>query len=884
MATILGNLKQFFNNTTRREPAASSGQSSEMNAAFRFRYTSFKELLTANSELLSVLSDIDEKLKGEHIFGFSYIRNQVNKSLQNAFQMAKCLNVMSGGKYNGLYASLEKINHQLKEILDEKKADQAPCSVALYDKITLKDADWAGGKNANLGEIKNYLHIPIPRGFAITTRAFHHFLEYNDLKEEIVRQKNLVYANEFDLLENLSRETIELIQKKPLPPDLEEEILNICQELWPEKENILLAMRSSAVGEDGDISYAGQYLTQLGVTRDEIGESYKAIISSLYSARSISYRSSKGVYDENLAMAVACLEMVDSRASGVLYTRHPYDITNEHILINAVWGLGPYAVDGVVTPDAYIVSKDEQLVLLEQHVTTKSVQLVLNEVGGIKEIPVPAELQAAPCLNKEQVMCLAGYGAALERYYTSPRDIEWALAPDGTLLILQSRPLKIQISKKFGVTTTAPLAGYRLLVDHCEIASQGVGKGPAFLIQSQKDLAHFPDGGVLVAAHSSPEYVIVMRRCSAIIVEAGSVSGHMAALAREFNVPTIIAPHPVMEQISSGMEITVDAYTGRVYEGTATKLIQAIPPKTAHMKETPAYEQLQRIAEFILPLNLVNPTAPEFRPEYCHTLHDLARFCHEHSYSEMFQISDLASKSYGWSLKLDVSLPIDIHLIDLGNGLEIGTDTRRSSVKVEQIASVPFRSLLQGMLNKKVHNTEPRPINFAGLLSVMREQTLCPGHIGQRFGDRSYAIIADKYLNFSSRVGYHYSVVDAYCGDTINKNYITFTFKGGAADSVRKNRRVRAISRILEEEGYKINVKADKVDARLQKYPKSFMETRLDSLGRLLIFTRQLDMLMATEESVEWAARNFLYGNYQLTTPPATEDEEASNIKKTAAY
>jgi pyruvate,water dikinase len=438
------------------------------------------------------------------------------------------------------------------------------------------------------------------------------------------------------------------------------------------------------------------------------------------------------------------------------------------------------------------------------------------------------------------------------------------------LMILQSRPLKIQNPKNFSHPKAAPLAGYRLIFDGSDIASQGVGTGPVFHVHTEADLVNFPQGGILIARHSSPEYVVVMRNCSAIIVEAGSVSGHMAALAREFSVPTIICNQPIMTLMPSGMEVTVDAYTGRVYEGAVTELLVAIKKDTAHMKGTPVYEQLQRIAKHVVPLNLVNPEAPEFIPAGCKTLHDLARFCHEFSYKEMFQISDLASKFHGWSIKLDAALPMDIHLIDLGNGIKEDTAVK-NTVKVEQIASAPFLSLLQGMLNKEVHGLDPRPVNFSGLFAVMKEQSFTPGHVGERFGDRSYAIIADKYLNFSSRVGYHYSVIDAYCGETINKNYITFTFKGGAADSTRKNRRVRAISLILDQEGFKVNVKGDKVDARLKKYPKSYIESRMDILGRLLIFTRQLDMLMTTEKSVEWAAENFVAGNYKLSTPPSTE-------------
>jgi pyruvate,water dikinase len=868
MPTILENLRQLFKDIHNRKGSGQPGNPSEMNALFRFRYTLFKELLVANSELLTVLSDMDEKLKGESVFGLSYISNQVNKSLKHAFQMVKCLNVMSGGKYRELYTALEGINERIKTIVDERKADQAPHAVMFYDQIYLKDADWAGGKNANLGEIKNCLHIPVPEGFAITTKGFHTFFEENNLKEEIIKQKNLIYVNEFDLLNSLSAETLQLVRSKPLPPELEQDIHAACNVLWGADQEVLVAMRSSAVGEDGDISYAGQYLTLLGVTRTEICEAYKSIIASLYSARSISYRSSKGVYDEDLAMAVACLKMVDSRASGVLYTRHPYDITNEHILINAVWGLGPYAVDGVVSPDAYTVSKDDRLEILEKSVSCKPVQLLLNQTGGVEEREVAPDRQNVACLSDEQIRQLAGYGTALEKHYKCPQDVEWALDPKGTLLILQSRPLKIQSPKNFCLLKAPPLEGYRLIVDSSEIASQGVGTGPAFPVQTMEELASFPPGGVLIARHSSPEYVVVMRTCSAIIVEAGSVSGHMAALAREFNVPTIISSQPVVDQITPGTVMTVDAYTGRVYEGTVPELLAAVKKDEAHMKGTPVYEQLQRIAKHVIPLNLVNPAAPEFSPAGCTTLHDLARFCHELSYKEMFQISDLASKFHGWSLRLDAALPMDIHLIDLGNGLKEEATVKWNAVKVDEIVSAPFKALLQGMLNREVHGLEPRPVNFSGLLSVMKEQTLAPGHVGERFGDRSYAIIADKYLNFSSRVGYHYSVVDAYCGDTINKNYITFTFKGGAADDVRKNRRVRAISLILDREGFKVNVKADKVDARLQKYPKSYIESRMDILGRLLIFTRQLDMLMTSEKSVEWVADNFVAGNYKLSSPP----------------
>ena len=146
----------------------------------------------------------------------------------------------------------------------------------------------------------------------------------------------------------------------------------------------------------------------------------------------------------------------------------------------------------------------------------------------------------------------------------------------------------------------------------------------------------------------------------------------------------------------------------------------------------------------------------------------------------------------------------------------------------------------------------------------MSEQMFSNPQAAERFGERTYAIISDKYLNFSSRVGYHYGILDAYCGQSINKNYITFSFKGGAADDARRNRRARMIAFILMALDFSVEVIADRVDARLKKYESSMIEEKLDVIGRLLQFTRQMDMLMHSEISVETIAKKFLEGKYDL--------------------
>ena len=141
-------------------------------------------------------------------------------------------------------------------------------------------------------------------------------------------------------------------------------------------------------------------------------------------------------------MSVVCLQMVDAVASGVMYSHHPFNVRDDNLLISAVWGLGPYAVDGVITPDTYRVAKTADLAILDLQVSRKTVQLVPKPGAGLQEIPVPPELQDQPCLSPAQIKVLAGYGVKLEEHYHCPQDVEWALDQAGRLLVLQSRPLR----------------------------------------------------------------------------------------------------------------------------------------------------------------------------------------------------------------------------------------------------------------------------------------------------------------------------------------------------------------------------------------------------------------------------------------------------------
>jgi Phosphoenolpyruvate synthase/pyruvate phosphate dikinase len=869
---ILANLKKLFGAVLGR--GRISAQDLAVQEEFRRKYKHFQELLESNAELLKIVTDMELKLRGTQVYGMSYIRVQATRAVFHALRMAASFENLSGAQNPRLREKVNEIQENIKSELESRKVSHATEPVLPYTAISKDMVDAVGGKSANLGEILNRVGLPVPRGFAITTGAFQDFFAHAGLWAEIKRIKLTIMPDVPETLEQASEDIQRAVISAPMPPALEQRILAahaaLAEECGRAPGELRVALRSSAIGEDSELSFAGQYLSMLNVSRERLLTSYRYVLASLYTPRAISYRLLKGIVDEDMGMSVACLEMIDSVASGVMYTRHPYNAHDDRVLLNAVWGLGPYAVDGVITPDSQSLTRAD-LTPQEVRVAEKPVMLVCGTGGALVERPVPEERQGRPCLTDEQARTLAGYALKLEQHYGAAQDIEWALTPRGRLLILQSRPLGLVPGQTAAPAGMPRVEGRQVLASGGEVAQPGVGAGPAYVVRTDDDLAGFPDGGVLVAAHSSPNFMVVMQKAQAIITDTGSITGHMASLSREFGVPTILGLKTATRDIPSGAPVTVDAYSGRVYGGVVEELLAFKAPKGAHMEGTPVHEVLTRVAAHITPLHLVDPKAEGFRVRGCSTLHDVMRLLHERCYGEMFKLSDMASGESGVALRLKAQTGLDLHVIDLGGG--VGRHGARRELHPEDVISAPFRALLEGLTLDEKQLTTPRPVQMQGLLSVMGQQMIAnPSAGGQRFGDRSYAIISDKYVNFSSRVGYHYGVLDCYCGRTVSKNYITFSFKGGAADDVKRARRARAIGLILKAHGFAVDVQGDRVVGRLQKHETAVILEKLHLMGKLLQFTRQTDMLMVDEGSVQALAECFLSGRYVLDVScPITE-------------
>ncbi|BAH76993.1 PEP/pyruvate-binding domain-containing protein [Solidesulfovibrio magneticus] len=870
MGTVLAGLKNLAASFTRRKTPVDRDQSA---AVFREKYNRFQSLLESNTELLKICSEIEEMLRGRTVFGMAFIRSRTSRAIFHAIRMIKSYEGLSGRPQPVLLALVERLSAEIKALIETRVNPAGGRLVLDLGEITAEMVDQAGGKCANLGEIAGRVGLPVPPGFAVTTAAFQAFFEEAGLYETIASIRLGIAPDDPASMAAAAEDIQAAILRAPLPQAVAREIdaaaARLEETLGP---GMRLAVRSSAIGEDGELSFAGQYLTMLNVSRDRLAASYKFVLASLFTPRAMSYRLLKGIPDDDVAMAAACLALIPSKAAGVLYTRLPEAPDRDELLINAVWGLGPYAVDGVITPDAYRLDR-HSLEPTATDIADKPRMLVASPTGGLTDVPVAEELRRLPCLTPEQAHTLAGWGMALERHFGLPQDMEWALAEDGALCVLQSRQLTALTEA--GAEAAPPVPGYEVALSGGQTACVGAACGPVRLVARDEDLDDFPDGGVLVAPHSSPGFMVAMKRAAAIVADHGSVTGHMASLSREFGVPTLLGLGQATTVLRDGEIVTVDASGCRIYRGRVESLLDTAAEAPAFMAGTQVHAILAEAAKRVVPLTLLNPKAPEFRPESCTSLHDVTRLLHEWSYGCMFTVSDLVAGQGGGTYILDATTGLDLHIIDLGGGIQPEA-AEKTRVRPQDIASKPFAALLTGLVLSEEAKAL-RPVNLGGFLSVMSVQLIAQPKAGaDRFGEKSYAIISDKYLNFSSRVGYHYGVLDCYCGHTVNKNYITFSFSGGAADDVKRARRATAIGRILTALGFTVEAVSDRVSGRFQKFSREVIAEQLGHMGRLLQFTRQTDMLMVSDASMDAMVACFLSGApcfdpATFGSPPAQE-------------
>jgi pyruvate,water dikinase len=303
-----------------------------------------------------------------------------------------------------------------------------------FKEITKNDTKTAGGKGASLGEMTQ-AKILVPPGFVILASAFDKFMKDTDAITEEDAMLDRIDIKSTENIEEQAEIMRDVILKKKFPENLGKEILKEFDKLGAKH----VAVRSSATAEDSKIdAWAGQLESYLYVTRKNLLESVQKCWASLYTPRALFYRVERKMRRKHVSVAVVVQKMVNSEVSGVCFTVHPVTRDKDQMIIEAGWGLGEAIVQGIITPDSYVVKKST-LNLIDINVNLQSKQIVRSK-NGSDEKPVLKTKQVKQKLSEKQIMELANICKKIESHYGFPCDIEWALEKN-KFYIVQSRPI-----------------------------------------------------------------------------------------------------------------------------------------------------------------------------------------------------------------------------------------------------------------------------------------------------------------------------------------------------------------------------------------------------------------------------------------------------------
>ncbi|MFW0862055.1 MAG: phosphoenolpyruvate synthase [Candidatus Komeilibacteria bacterium] len=494
-----------------------------------------------------------------------------------------------------------------------KKQNRTKKNILWFNEIGNKDVGLVGGKNASLGEMYSNLvkkGINIPNGFAVTAAAYRYILK-NAKAEKKVKDilKNVNTRNIKDLSKK-ARAVRELILSIEFPQDLQEEIFEAYAKLSKlyKVNNLDVAVRSSATAEDlPSASFAGQQESYLNIRgKQELLDTVRKCMASLFTDRAISYREDKGFDHFKIALSVTVQKMVrsDKASAGVMFSIDTETGFPGVVVINAAWGLGEMVVKGSITPDEYFVFKETldkkskqgkiYKPVIGKEVGAKEKRMVYSNTGKpTKIIANTVKEKKQYVLQDKEILQLARWAKMIEQYYKRPMDMEWAKdGTDNKLYIVQARPETVESQENRNVLTEYILqARSKVLLTGAAVGSK-IGQGMVQIVKDVKAIDKFKAGQVLVTEMTDPDWEPVMKKAAAIITNSGGRTCHAAIVSRELGIPCIVGTGNGTDVLKNSQKVTVSCAEGEkgyIYQGLLkykvkkTNLKKVGKPKTKIM-------------------------------------------------------------------------------------------------------------------------------------------------------------------------------------------------------------------------------------------------------------------------------------------------------------
>lgn len=438
-------------------------------------------------------------------------------------------------------------------------------NILWFKEVGTDDIAHVGGKGANLGEMFK-IGIPVPNGFIVTADAYFNFIKTNKLEEPI---KSILKTTDIDdpnQLLSSSNKLKSLIVKSKIPTDIARDIMTSYKKMcsYAGLKNTPVAVRSSATAEDlPDASFAGQQETYLNVEGESnVIKRVQDCWASIFTPRAIFYREKKHFDHLKVGVAVPVQKMINSDVSGIAFSINPITNNKNQIIIETIWGLGEYIVQGVVTPDQHVVDKINWEIT--SHNKNEQKTQLIRAKSETTKASVPKYKQNKTKLSNELVIKLAKIIQKLQDHYKKPQDVEFAIK-NNSIFIVQTRPITTIVSNKQTIDKQQSIDKKEDILG--DPASPGTSSGIVVVIKSPKEINKVKEGQILVTDMTTPDFVPAMKKVAGIITNKGGQTSHAAIVSRELGVPCIVGTKNATKLLKNGNMVTIDGTQGKVWKG-----------------------------------------------------------------------------------------------------------------------------------------------------------------------------------------------------------------------------------------------------------------------------------------------------------------------------
>lgn len=409
-----------------------------------------------------------------------------------------------------------------------------------------------GVKNYGLKLLRD-LGMHIPTGFALTTRAFEDFVDYNSLSE-LVDQFSQGDAT------GKSEELQDAVKNSQFPADLERTLRGVCHSLV----GLKLVVRSSCNYEDTDFAtFAGQYKTVLNVSNEEeLLDAVKECYASIYSATVLSYLSDNGINPRDIKMSLVIQEMIDANqgASGVILTTDPFSGSSNITYIEACYGFGEGLVSGYVEPDSFRVRKDNNAIVQnslgkkKNRVDYEGMQTIHREV-----------VTSGFSLTDEEVKQLNRKAKVIVDSIGHPIDLEFIIKRGEEPIFVQIRPQIIKDNDYLEVKVPVRTESDLVITRGTPVVPEST-QGQIRFFNPHDQISYGPQDIVYVDKLDIT-YIPRLKYSAGLIIPSLGLGSHPALIVRELGLPTItnLSDNP-RSKIYEGQKVTLDS-NGEIVEG-----------------------------------------------------------------------------------------------------------------------------------------------------------------------------------------------------------------------------------------------------------------------------------------------------------------------------